>query len=173
MCTHADVCADADWQRNWVQTLSPYGKEDHPLWHGCRPHLQVRCCRLPGPLRQVSVFPLLKKMFQLRFLLFVSFVRSTFFSALRVFNINSGKQKKLYKGSLSEDGSLIRVTFLATVRSPSLYLHGVDSFLTLFVLTGPAWSIRSIRGHQLLQQKHQHLWIQHRGMCGHDVWTLW
>ncbi|TWW69079.1 mitogen-activated protein kinase-binding protein 1-like [Takifugu flavidus] len=28
---------------------------------------------------------------------------------IRIFNINSGKQKKLYKGSLSEDGSLIRV----------------------------------------------------------------
>ncbi|XP_071334910.1 mitogen-activated protein kinase-binding protein 1-like isoform X2 [Trachinotus anak] len=28
---------------------------------------------------------------------------------IRIFNINSGKQKKLYKGSLSEDGSLLRV----------------------------------------------------------------
>ncbi|KAM3842569.1 LOW QUALITY PROTEIN: mitogen-activated protein kinase-binding protein 1-like [Diretmus argenteus] len=28
---------------------------------------------------------------------------------LRIFNISSGKQKKLYKGSLSEDGSLLRV----------------------------------------------------------------
>ncbi|XP_070705443.1 mitogen-activated protein kinase-binding protein 1-like [Pempheris klunzingeri] len=28
---------------------------------------------------------------------------------IRVFNISSGKQKKLYKGSLSEDGSLLRV----------------------------------------------------------------
>lgn len=60
------------------------------------------------------------------------FVRSTFSSARRIFNINSGKQKKLYKGSLSEDGSLIRVTFLPTVHSPSSYLHeSVDSFLTL------------------------------------------
>nr|XP_046229931.1 mitogen-activated protein kinase-binding protein 1-like isoform X3 [Scatophagus argus] len=28
---------------------------------------------------------------------------------IRIFNINSGKQKKLYKGSLSEDGSLLKV----------------------------------------------------------------
>ncbi|KAK5606493.1 hypothetical protein CRENBAI_020100 [Crenichthys baileyi] len=28
---------------------------------------------------------------------------------IRIFNINSGKQRKLYKGSLSEDGSLLRV----------------------------------------------------------------
>lgn len=52
-------------------------------------------------------------------------------SVHRIFNINSGKQKKLYKGSLSEDGSLIRVTFLGTTHAPSLYLQCVDSFFTL------------------------------------------
>ncbi|CAJ1077415.1 mitogen-activated protein kinase-binding protein 1-like isoform X2 [Xyrichtys novacula] len=30
---------------------------------------------------------------------------------IRIFNISSGKQKKFYKGSLSEDGSLLRVQF--------------------------------------------------------------
>ena len=28
----------------------------------------------------------------------------------RIFNISTGKQKKLYKGSVSEDGSLLKVT---------------------------------------------------------------
>lgn len=35
-------------------------------------------------------------------------------SVSRIFNISSGKQKKLYKGSLSEDGSLLRVTYSST-----------------------------------------------------------
>uniref|UniRef100_G3PG79 Mitogen-activated protein kinase binding protein 1 n=1 Tax=Gasterosteus aculeatus TaxID=69293 RepID=G3PG79_GASAC len=35
----------------------------------------------------------------------------------RVFNISSGKQKKIYKGSLSEDGSLLKVT-VASIISP-------------------------------------------------------
>lgn len=56
-------------------------------------------------------------------------------SVHRIFNINSGKQKKLYKGSLSDDGSLIRVTFQATAHA--LYFSGIaqrgDSFL-------PTWS---------------------------------
>lgn len=53
----------------------------------------------------------------------------SFPSGRRIFNISSGKQKKLYKGSLSEDGSLLRVTFSSTVHSPhafpSLYVHRV------------------------------------------------
>lgn len=54
----------------------------------------------------------------------------SFLSNCRIFNISSGKQKKLFKGSLSEDGSLLRVTFPSTVLTPTrfhfLYIQSVD-----------------------------------------------
>lgn len=128
---------------------------------------QDRCIRY--------VFSLFKKCSLYDFILLFLWVCEVnmFSSARRIFNINSGKQKKLYKGSLGEDGSLIRVTFLATAILLPYICTECLLFPHSFVLTGTAWSVRSIRGHQLLWQKHQHLWIQHRGMCGHDVWTLW
>lgn len=82
---------------------------------------QDRCIR--------SVFPLFKKKkVPAKIILFVS---STFCSACRIFNINSGKQKKLYKGSLGEDGSLIRVTFLGPAHSPFRYLHTASALSSL------------------------------------------
>lgn len=54
-------------------------------------------------------------------------LRLLFMSVCRIFNISSGKQKKLYKGSQSEDGSLLRVRFSSTLHMPfpPLYVHSV------------------------------------------------
>lgn len=53
----------------------------------------------------------------------------SFRSDCRIFNISSGEQKKLYKGSLSEDGSLLRVTFFSTMHTPQAipFLYTVHS----------------------------------------------
>lgn len=95
-----------------------------------------------------------------------------FSSGCRIFNINSGKQKKLYKGSLSEDGSLLRVTLASARLLLPVCALCVDP-RALFALAGPAWSVGSVRSHQLLWQKHQHLWIQHWGVCRHHAGPLW
>uniref|UniRef100_G3PG87 Mitogen-activated protein kinase binding protein 1 n=1 Tax=Gasterosteus aculeatus aculeatus TaxID=481459 RepID=G3PG87_GASAC len=42
---------------------------------------------------------------------------------IRVFNISSGKQKKIYKGSLSEDGSLLKVTVASIISPPYIYIY--------------------------------------------------
>lgn len=60
-----------------------------------------------------------------------------FLSGCRIFNINSGKQRKLYKGSLSEDGSLLRVTLASARLLSSVCALCVDR-RALFALPGPA-----------------------------------
>lgn len=109
----------ADWQRNGVQAFSPHGEENHTLWHGCRRHLQVRSCWLSGPLHQVSVWAFISgsQGWQIE-----SVSEAYFPSECRVFNISNGKQKKLYKGSVSEDGSLLRVKLPFSLQRPSFSL---------------------------------------------------
>ena len=62
-----------------------------------------------------------------------------FFSPLtsdsfRIFNISSGKQKKLYKGSLSEDGSLLRVTSSSALLKPFLLTCRINSVCLTWIL---------------------------------------
>lgn len=74
--------------------------------------MQVRCCWLPGPLHQVSAWACVFMRLAMRNE--SQILRFLFTSGCRIFNISSGKQKKLYKGSVSEDGSLLRVTLSST-----------------------------------------------------------
>lgn len=89
-------------------------------------------------IRYVFCLPL-KKMNKIKLPAKILLFVGLFSSAPRIFNINSGKQKKVYKGSLSEDGSLIRVTFLAAAPHPSLSLHRLLTLSSLFCPHRYSW----------------------------------
>ena len=52
-------------------------------------------------------------------------------SSCRIFNISNGKQKKLYKGSQGEDGTLIKVRHSSLHHHVSMVTAGVDEWATV------------------------------------------
>ncbi|KAF3702668.1 Mitogen-activated protein kinase-binding protein 1 [Channa argus] len=61
---------------------------------------------------------------------------------IRIFNISSGEQKKIYKGSLSEGGSLLRVTFSqpSILHKPSVFLY--TQFITYRLPLYLVWQVQ-------------------------------
>ncbi len=96
-------------------------------------------------------------------------------SSYRIFNISNGKQKKLYKGSQGEDGTLIKV--LHTLHPKSACCCRGNSPMYSLCLpvcsSGSDWPVRSLHCYLLFGQEHQCVWLLLWRVCGHHVRTLW
>ena len=92
-----------DRQGFGVYADSPRGQEDHAVRHGRGTHQEVRRRGLSGPQHPVQH----------------TRVCVCVWCSRRIFNISNGKQKKFYKGSQGEDGTLIKVSVSSACLGPS------------------------------------------------------
>lgn len=164
---------------------SPRGGEDDAVRHGPGLIQDARRHRLSGPKHQVR---------NNNKLLWITHrvdddQLNRDFLFFRVYNTETGKLKKCLKGSSGDEGALLKVTtalrtcficHLLAVLSLKCYCPLVilgELFCDvigwyLVPSSGPHGSLGVVLRHQLLRQKHHHLWLRVRRVCRHPVRTL-